>query len=149
VEPLARTLVQWVFGSGEPLTHADVLAAAFSSGSSGSSAFLLRYEEQLARTVGNVDTEGIVAVLPALVHLSATWQGAAELLDGTCAAALGRRKRKALDELGQRLSEVGSVPADLRPGRAANWTAWWNHYRTNHLSGASLRDRLLRFGRDG
>jgi hypothetical protein len=41
------------------------------------------------------------------------------------------------------------VPADLRPGRAANWTAWWNNYRATRLSGASLRDRLLRFGRDG
>jgi GTPase-associated protein 1, N-terminal domain type 2/GTPase-associated protein 1, middle domain len=148
-EPLARIVVHWVFACGEALTHAEVLEAAFAAGSTGSSAFLPHYEEQLARTLGAADTEGVLAVLPAVVHLSATSQRAADLLDGACAAALGRRRRAVLDELGQRLSEVGSVPPDLRPGRAVSWTAWWNHYRSSRQSSAGLRDRLLRFGRDG
>lgn len=148
-EPLARAVVHWVFACREALTHAEVLEAAFAAGSSCSTAFLHRYEEHLARTLATADTDDIVAVLPAVVHLSKDRQGAAELLGRTCADALGRRRRKALDELGGRLSEVGSVPPDLRPGRAASWTAWWKGYRDDHLSGASIRDRILRFRWDG
>jgi hypothetical protein len=148
-EPLARVVVHWVFACAESLTHADLLRAAFSTRSPGSAAFLSHYREQLTRTLGTADTAGVIAVLPALVHLSATWQEATELLGGTCASALSQRRRRALDELGQRLSETGSVPPDLRPGRAASWTAWWTQYRASQLAGAGLRDRVWRLGRKG
>lgn len=146
VEPLARLVVAWAFACGEALTHADVLGAALTE---GSVPVLHAYQEQLARTLGAADPEGILAILPAIVHLSATRQRAVGLLNDTCAEALSSRKRKTLDDFERRLSEVGSVPADLRPGRAANWSAWWANYRAKHLSAGGLRERLLRFGRDG
>ncbi|WP_214404336.1 hypothetical protein [Pseudonocardia lacus] len=144
--PLVRVLVQWLFSCREALTHADLLEAAYAS---GASEFLAHYDQQLARTLHAADAEDVVAVLPAVIHLSANHQGAADLLEGTCATQLGRRRRRTLDEVGHLLSEAGNVPPDLRPGRAASWTAWWKSYRARELSGSGLRERLLRFGRDG
>jgi len=143
--PLARALVNWLFGGGEVLAHADALEAVHRV---GATAVLPVYEQRLLRTLDAADPDAILAVLPAIVHVAPAWSAVTDLLDGPCAAMLGRRRRKTLDDLGARLSERGSVPEELRPGRAANWTAWWKHYRETRLTPEQgLRGRILRFGR--
>lgn len=146
-EPLARALVNWLFDGGRVQAHAQALDAVHRAGATG---VLPVYEQRLRRTLDAAEPAGILAVLPALVHVAPAWPQLAALLDGPCAAVLGRRRRRVLDDLGVRLSERGSVPDGLRPGRAANWTAWWKHYRETRLvPEAGLRGRISRLGRGG
>lgn len=141
--PLARALVRWMFSGDDGVAHAGALALMLGSGMPEA---LPAYAEQLRRTLDNAEPDGIVAILPPLVHVSARSADAAELLVDPCAAALARRRRKTLDEVGVALSTVGSVPAGLRPAGAVNWTAWWKNYRATKIEplGEGLGGRLQR-----
>jgi hypothetical protein len=145
--PLVRALVHRLFEC-DAVLHAEMLEILLSGGMPH---VVPVYSERLERTMEAADLDGILAVLPAVAHLSVRWPDIDRVLAGPCAAALGRRRRKLLDELGYRLSTPGSVPVGLHAGRAVTWTAWWKTYHTNHVapSSSGLRDRLLRFGRGG
>jgi hypothetical protein len=133
--PLARALVRWMFAGSDGVVHAAALTLMLDARMPEA---LPAYVEQLSRTLENAESDGIVEILPPLVHVSASSPGAAELLVSPCADALARRKRRTLDEVGVALSTVGSVPSDLRPAHAANWTAWWKNYRETRVDPLSV-----------
>ncbi len=146
--PLARALVHWLFVGDMVVAHASALDDGLGAGTPD---LLPAYTERLVRALGAEEPAGIVALLTAVADVSRLRPAAAELLDGPCAEALARRRKRVLDEIGVRLEERGSVPAGLRPGTAASWTAWWKDYREKRIAPAApeLLDRFRRFGRGG
>lgn len=145
--PLARTVVHRLF-EADVVLHTELLEAVLETGMPG---LLDPYADRLGRTMEVAEPEVILAVLPVLAHLSVTWPAAADLLAHPCGTALARRKRRVLDELGNRLATQGSVPVGLHAGSAVTWTAWWRTYREKVVTPAEpgLRDRIMRFGRGG
>jgi GTPase-associated protein 1 len=141
--PMATSLVRWLFASRNGVAHADVLEAVVTT---GSPAVLGAYTERLLRTLRAAEPVGILEVLPAVVHVAATRPEAEQLLDRECATTLGKRRRRTLDEVGTLLSKRGSVPSELRPGRASMWTDWWKGYRESRLDQQSqgVRGRISR-----
>lgn len=146
--PLARALVHWLFVGDEVVAHATALDEGLKVDCRD---LLPAYTERIVQALGAEEPDGIVALLPAVADVSRLHQAAAALLDGACATALARRRRKVLDEVGTRLEQLGSVPTELRPGTASSWTAWWKEYREQRITPATpeLRDRIRRFGRGG
>ncbi len=145
--PLVRTVVNRLF-EADVILHAQSLHTLLSADPPD---LYDAYRERLVRTMEAAEPDQVVAVLPALAHLSVPFTVAADLLTRPCAEALARRRRKVLDDVESLLHTPGSVPPGLDAGRAANWTTWWKYYRQTYVTPAEpgLRNRILRFGRGG